>query len=68
MARADDRRVQRDHRHLFVGRVRRHEVGGELAGISLDLIRDEDQVELVGGDEFVTVLMTHDPFASRPEG
>jgi hypothetical protein len=47
--------------HMFLGRVRRRE---EITGVtvSLDLLRMEDAVELVEGDEFVTVQLQVDPF------
>lgn len=68
MASGRDKRIQRDHQHLFLGRVRRSVVAGELAGITLELFRDEDMAEIEEGDEFVTVLLAVDPFASRPGG
>ena len=50
---------------LFLGRVERKYVAGELAEISLVLIRDKDIVHLNDGDEFVTVELQVDPFAKE---
>lgn len=52
--------------HQFLARVRRQFVADELVGVTLELIRDEDQVELVGDDEFITVACRTDPFKESP--
>lgn len=52
------------HRFEFLARVLRDRLTGT---IQLQLIQDPDVVELVGGDEFVTVRLAVDPF-DRPEG
>ena len=36
-----------------------------IVNVSLDLLRDDDAVELVEGDEFVTVTMVVDPFEAK---
>lgn len=55
-----------NHDHLFVGRVRRTKVDGELAGITLDLYRPGDTMEIDDGTEFVTVLLATDPWETDP--
>ncbi len=51
--------------HTFLARVRKAEPVPGIVNVSLDLIRDDDAVELVEGDEFVTVTMVVDPFEAK---
>lgn len=51
--------------YIYLARVRRGEHVEGIKTISLDLIRDEDAVELVDGDEFVIVGLPMDPFEGR---
>lgn len=48
---------------IFMAKVHREEPIEGIKRIMLELIRDQDAVELVGGEEFVTVAMKVDPFA-----
>ena len=48
--------------YTFLARVRREEPVPGIVNVTLTLIRDEDAVELVDGDELVTVAMVVDPF------
>lgn len=47
---------------VWLGRVHRHVVDGEVARVDLELVRDEDVVEINEGGEFVTVGLEVDPF------
>jgi hypothetical protein len=46
------------HRHLFLGRIRRDSHTGM---VSLDLIQQHEVVEMSDGAEYVTVLLKVDP-------
>lgn len=47
-------------------RKRVERVGGEVARITYEPLKDTDVVELSEGDEFVTAMFAVDPFAPRP--
>lgn len=49
--------------HIYLAKIVREEPVPGINRVFLELIRDEDAVELVGGEEFVTVAMQIDPFA-----
>ena len=49
--------------HIFLAKVTREEPIEGIRRVILELIRDQDAVELVGGEEFVTVALQVDPFA-----
>ncbi len=51
--------------HTFLARVRHEEPVAGIHTVLLELIRDEDTVELVEGDAFVTVTMVVDPFEAK---
>lgn len=63
------RRMNRDERRRLTGydfhgagRIRRNVVAGEVVSITIDLIDDEQVAEVQDGDQFVTLLMTFNPF------
>ena len=48
---------------IFMAKVHHEEPVEGIVRIMLELIRDQDAIELVGGEEFVTVALQVDLFA-----
>lgn len=48
--------------HTFIAKLHREEPYPGIQKVMLELIRDDDVVELVEGQEFYTVTMQVDPF------
>lgn len=60
------RRRPAAHDRLYVARVRRTALPDGFELVALELMREGDVAELVGGDEFVTLYLSVDPFLPRP--